>query len=129
MESVESNLARRERALEPETRSRYFAALEGALRDDDTYVVLAWIIGGFGAHRFYLGQPGKGFAHLALFPTGVALLVAGLATQRLDLGLAGGFLMLLDLGYWIHDLVKFREIVDERNREIRRGLLDRHERS
>jgi TM2 domain-containing membrane protein YozV len=127
VEGPEENLRRRERALAPEARARYFAAWEKRVRDEDTYVVWAWALGGLGAHRFYLGQPRKALLHLCLFPAGVGLLVAGFAAGRSDLLLAGGLFVLLDGAYWVHDLVNFRTIVAERNFEIRGDLLAWHE--
>lgn len=38
--------------------------------------VLAWFLGGFGVHRFYLGQVGKGLLYLLFFWTGIPFLIA-----------------------------------------------------
>jgi len=124
---TDDHFARRERALPAEARATYFAEIERALKDEDTYVVWAWALGGLGAHRFYLNQPDKALLHVAMFPTGVALAVWGIVEGRADLVAAGAFLVVVDVGYWIHDLVKIRTIVGDKNREIRSALLDKHE--
>jgi len=38
--------------------------------------ILAWFLGGFGVHRFYLGQVGKGLLYLLFFWTGIPFLIA-----------------------------------------------------
>ena len=43
-----------------------------------TYVLLAWFLGLFGAHKFYEGKVGVGFAFIAMFILGFVLFIPGL---------------------------------------------------
>lgn len=44
-------------------------------KDKIIAAVLAWFLGAFGAHRFYLGQTGRGIMHLLFFWTLIPSLV------------------------------------------------------
>lgn len=44
-----------------------------------TFVMLAWFLGGFGAHKFYEGKIGVGFAYIGIFISGLFLFVPLLA--------------------------------------------------
>ncbi len=101
----------------------YFERCESRLRDPDTYVVLAWVLGGVGVHRFYLGQLRHGLVHVVAAPAGVLMLVLGLLDGNEGLIGGGAVLLLFDLVLWIRDLVGYRRIVEERNQDIRRELL------
>ena len=45
-------------------------------------VVLAFFLGDFGAHNFYLSQPVRAVAHLLLLGLGIVLIVQGNAVSR-----------------------------------------------
>ena len=99
MGQPDDNFARRERALAPEVRAKYFATWETRLRDDDTYVVWAWAFGGFGAHRFYLGQACRALMHLCLFPAGLLLLIAGFVALPTEMLADGCTIALTSLSF------------------------------
>jgi len=44
-------------------------------KDKIITAVLAWFLGGFGGHRFYLGQTGKGVMHLLFFWTFIPAII------------------------------------------------------
>ena len=44
-----------------------------------TFVMLAWFLGAFGAHKFYEGKIGVGFAYIGIFISGLLLLAPLLA--------------------------------------------------
>ena len=46
------------------------------MKDKTTAALLAFFLGGFGVHRFYLGQTGKGILYLVFFWTLIPALVA-----------------------------------------------------
>ena len=68
--------------------------------------LLAFFLGGFGVHSFYMGQKGKGFIQLGLTLAGLALVIAGLASFVSGLGESIpiiaiiGYLLILGVGIW-----------------------------
>ncbi len=46
------------------------------MKSKTTTVILAFFLGGFGVHRFYLGQTGKGFMYLLFCWTLIPALIA-----------------------------------------------------
>ncbi|MFD2598460.1 NINE protein [Sphingobacterium corticis] len=46
------------------------------MKDKTTAAILAFFLGGFGVHRFYLGQGGLGFLYLLFFWTFIPLIVS-----------------------------------------------------
>ena len=38
------------------------------MKNKNTYALLAFFLGGFGAHKFYVGQTGKGILYFLLAP-------------------------------------------------------------
>lgn len=46
------------------------------MKNRTTAAILAFILGGFGAHKFYLGQSGKGILYLLFFWTLIPAIVA-----------------------------------------------------
>lgn len=50
------------------------------MKSQTVAVLLAWFLGGFGVHKFYLGRTGWGIAYLLLFWTGIPALVAMVET-------------------------------------------------
>ena len=60
-----------------EQQQMLFMAQYGFLRKDVTVaIVLAFFLGGFGAHRFYLGEMGMGFLYLIFCWTFIPHLIA-----------------------------------------------------
>ncbi len=51
-------------------------AAHRATKDRTTAIVLAFLLGGIGAHRFYLGSPGWGIAYLLFSWTFVPAVIA-----------------------------------------------------
>lgn len=68
--------------------------------------VLAFFLGGFGAHDFYLGNKRNGFIKLGLTLIGMALYIAGLvafsASEAVALPILAiiGYLIILGVGIW-----------------------------
>lgn len=60
--------------LDDSKRKLYYARLNKALKDPDTYAVLNWIFLA-GLHHFYLKKYVRGIVNLVLFLIGIALLV------------------------------------------------------
>jgi len=46
------------------------------MKSKSTATLLAFFLGGFGIHRFYLGQSGKGFMYLIFFWTLIPAFIA-----------------------------------------------------
>jgi len=43
------------------------------MKNKNTYALLALFLGGFGVHKFYAGQTGKGILYLIFAPVGAVL--------------------------------------------------------
>lgn len=77
-----------------------------APKSKGTAAVLAFFLGGWGAHNFYLGQNGLGFAKLGLVATGWLFIIIAIASAANDS--VGGFgatliiaaLIFISLGIW-----------------------------
>ncbi len=81
------------------------------LKDVGTAYVFAILLGGFGAHRFYLGQIGPAVGILVLWCVGAMLTFV-----------AVGFLMILAaLIWWIVDMCSMKGLVHDANQRILSG--------
>ena len=74
--------------------------------------ILCLFLGGFGAHRFYLGYPASGLVMLVLMVLGV-----GLAQFRV-----GALFFLTGLIWVINDLFLIPRIVQNQTNDFREGL-------
>ena len=79
--------------------------VQHSLKDNGVAYALAIFLGGFGAHRFYLGHAGSAIAMLLLWQVGLATLVFGV----------GFFLCLAYLVWWIVDLCTLGGLVQATN--------------
>ena len=78
------------------------------LKESGTGYLLAILLGGFGAHQFYLGNVGAGIGFIALWWGGWALSVFGI-----------GFVAILAaFVWWIIDLCTMQSQVDTANRRL-----------
>ncbi|WP_417287999.1 TM2 domain-containing protein [Corynebacterium variabile] len=75
-----------------------------APKSKGTAAVLAFFLGGWGAHNFYLGQNGLGFTKLGLIVTGWFLIVIGFLGAATIEGLLGpwiiALLIFISIGIW-----------------------------
>jgi TM2 domain-containing membrane protein YozV len=68
--------------------------------------LLAFFLGGFGVHRFYMGQKKEGFIQLGLTLVGIGLIIAGLANYVSGLGESFptlaliGYVLVLGVSIW-----------------------------
>jgi TM2 domain-containing membrane protein YozV len=68
--------------------------------------LLAFFLGGFGVHSFYMGQTKKGLIQLGLTLVGLGLMIAGIANYASGLGdplptlAIIGYAMMLGVGIW-----------------------------
>lgn len=74
---------------------------------------LLWLfLGGFGAHRFYLGQTGTGAAQLILFLLGWLTLIIGI-----------GLFLLIAVGIWaLVDAFLIPGLIEQQNMELVKEL-------
>ncbi len=74
------------RSLTPEQRLAFQAEYDGRRKDATVAILLALFLGGFGAHKFYLGKTGAGILYLlfcwTLIPSFVALIECFLLSER-----------------------------------------------
>lgn len=75
---------------------------------------LLWLfLGGFGAHRFYLGQTGTAVAQLILMLIGVATAIVGV-----------GFILMAIVGFWVLiDAFLIPGIVRNHNIQLAQSVL------
>ncbi len=62
--------------LTDQQRAWFYAEYQQAAKDEVVGVLLALFLGGFGIHRFYLGQTGAGVLYLIFCWTGIPSIVA-----------------------------------------------------
>jgi len=68
--------------------------------------LLAFFLGSFGVHSFYMGQNKKGFIQLGLSLLGIGLIIAGIGSyvsgigQSLPVTVIIGYLLVLGVGIW-----------------------------
>lgn len=68
--------------------------------------LLAFFLGGFGVHSFYMGQKKKGFIQLGLTIVGLGLLIAGIASfvsgvgESLPVTYIIGYLLMIGVAIW-----------------------------
>lgn len=111
--------------LNDEQRKHYFMRMEKAQKDPDTYAVLIWCFGSFGAHRFYLGHKRDGYIHLALGLGGYFLLLIGLAFSWGSFGIGIALLLLLaDLGIWTKDLIYQKQDFKKFHEGLEQSILE-----
>ena len=71
-----------------------------------TAALLAFFLGGFGVHSFYMGNNKKGFIQLGITILGLALVIAGIAsfatgaTVTISGTILIGYLLLFGVGIW-----------------------------
>ena len=63
-------------SLPGDRQAAFFVHYNAQTKDPTTAVVLAILLGGIGAHRFYLGDIGLGFLYLLFAWTGIPMVVA-----------------------------------------------------
>jgi TM2 domain-containing membrane protein YozV len=76
----EENIARMVNILSPEKRTVFLLQLNNVRKNPTTAVIFALFLGGFGAHHFYLGNPGLGVLYIVFswtyIPSFIALIEA-----------------------------------------------------
>lgn len=82
--------------------------LVATLKQSSTAYLLVVFLGGFGAHRFYLGRPGSAIAMLLLFQVAAW-------TSMLGVGIVLGFAAVI---WWFVDLCTIPSMVEEENRSL-----------
>lgn len=86
------------------------------LKDVGLAYVFAIFLGGFGAHRFYLGRAGSAIAMLLMWQIGLATVVVGV-----------GLLLVVPTAIWmIVDLCTMRGMVRESNERLLREAQQMH---
>lgn len=78
------------------------------LKESGTAYLLAILLGGFGAHQFYLGNVGAGIGFIALWWGGWALSVVGI----------GVIAIIAAFVWWIVDLCTMQSQVNSANRRL-----------
>jgi len=112
--------------LTPALQEQVKTAYHKESKDQTTAFLLCFFLGLFGAHRFYLGEVGKGLAHLALTLAAVIVLVTGIVIQGangLILDLVGAALLLIGLIWEAVDLARIDGQVDARNLVVARRVI------
>jgi TM2 domain-containing membrane protein YozV len=64
------------RAMTPNQRAAFQSQLAMVRKDRGTALLLTLLLGGIGAHRFYLGQVGAGLAYLLFCWTFIPLIIS-----------------------------------------------------
>ena len=112
--------------LTPALQSEIKTAYHKESKDPTTAFLLCFFLGLFGAHRFYLGEIGKGLAHLALTLAGLIVLVTGLVVQGtngLILDLIGAAILLIGLIWEAIDLSVIDQQVYTRNLAVAERVI------
>ncbi len=112
--------------LTPALQEQVKTAYHKESKDPTTAFLLCFFLGLFGAHRFYLGQVGRGLAHLALTVAAIIVLVVGVViqgTNGLILDLVGAGLLLIGLIWEAVDLTRIDGEVDDRNQIVAERII------
>lgn len=72
----EANINNMMANLPTDKQTVFLLHLQGSRKNATTAVLLAFFLGGIGAHRFYMGQTGRGIAYLLFVWTGIPSLIA-----------------------------------------------------
>lgn len=112
--------------LTPALQSEVKTAYHKESKEPTTAFLLCFFLGLLGAHRFYLGEWGKGLAHLALTLAGVVVLMTGLIIQGsngLILDLVGAGVLLIGLIWEAIDLSVIDQQVYNRNLAVAERVI------
>lgn len=74
-EQSEANIARMINSMPEGKRTTYMLQLNNVRKNPTTAVILAVLLGGVGAHKFYLGQTGMGIVYLLFSWTSIPLIL------------------------------------------------------